>query len=969
MKKITQLLCVALIAALTLSSCGKSYKYETVPNDPLKARIYTLDNGLKVYLTVNKAEPRIQTYVTARVGGKNDPKETTGLAHYLEHLMFKGTKQFGTKDYATEQALLDEIENLYEVCRTKTDEAERKVLYAQIDSLSQEASKIAIPNEYDKLMSAIGSQGTNAFTSVDATSYVEDIPANQIETWAKIQSDRFADPIIRLFHTELETVYEEKNMSLTNDSRKSYEAMLSGLFPNHPYGQQTVLGTQDHLKNPSIRNIKKYYKTYYVANNMAVSMAGDLDPDKTIAIIDKYFGSLPTGDVPPLQTTTEEPITTPVIKEVWGNDAENIMIGFRLPGANATDIEVAEVVDYLMNNGKAGLIDLNLNQKQVVLDAGNYIYDMADGGAYILYGRPKQGQSLDEVKNLLLGQLALLRNGEFEDWLIEATINNFKMYEVRQLENNSSRARLFLDAFVNQLSWKDVVARLDRQSKLTKQDIVDFANKYFTDNNYVAVYKRTGEDKNIKKIDKPQITPIDPNRDDESEYLKAVKTISVTPIEPVFLDFDKDITKLTTTTNVPVLYKQNTENGLFELTYLFDMGSDNDKALGTAFTYLDYLGTSQYTPEEIKSEFYKIACSFNLYSASDRVYVTLNGLNENFDKALALLESLLADPQVNQAAFDNLVLDINKSRADAKLNQSRLFSMLVNYGIWGAKSSATNVLTAKELRELKPEQLTQRIKDLKQYKHRILYYGPQPADKLLDILSNTHAVAETLQEVPPPAVFTQAETPENKVLFVPYNSPQIRLSMLSKGVPFDRTMEPVRTLYNEYFSGSMNAIVFQEMREAKGLAYSASAFYQGVSKPDRSYFYYAFIATQNDKTADAISAYLEIINNMPESEKSFTLAKENLITTIRTERIIRSNVLWTYVGDLKMGYTYDSRKDRYAAYPKMTIDDVKKFQEQYVKGRPYTYCLLGDEKDSRLMDAAKQFGPIHKLSLEEIFGY
>ncbi|MDR2362584.1 MAG: insulinase family protein [Prevotellaceae bacterium] len=969
MKKITQLLCVTLIAALTLSSCGKSYKYETVPNDPLNARIYTLDNGLKVYLSVNKAEPRIQTYVTARVGGKNDPKETTGLAHYLEHLMFKGTKQFGTKDYQTEQVLLDEIENLYEVCRTKTDEAERKALYAQIDSLSQEASKIAIPNEYDKLMSAIGSQGTNAFTSFDATSYIEDIPANQIETWAKIQSDRFADPIIRLFHTELETVYEEKNMSLTNDSRKSYFAMLSGLFPNHPYGQQTVLGTQDHLKNPSIRNIKQYYKTYYVANNMAVSMAGDLDPDKTIAIIDKYFGTLPTGDVRPLQTIAEEPITAPVIKEVWGNDAEHIMIGFRLPGANATDIEIAEVVDYLMNNGKAGLIDLNLNQKQIVLGAGNYIYDMADGGAYILDGRPKQGQSLDEVKDLLLGQLALLRNGEFDDWLIEATINNFKMYEVQQLQHNASRTQVFMEAFVNQLPWKDVVARLDRQSKLTKQDIVDFANKYFAGNNYVAVYKRTGEDKNIKKIDKPQITPIDPNRDDESEYLKTVKAISVKPIEPVFLDFDKDITKFTTTTNIPVLYKQNNENGLFELTYLFDMGSDNDKALGTAFSYLNYLGTSQYTPEEIKSEFYKIACSFNLHSASDRVYVTLNGLDENFDKALTLLESLLADPQVNQAAFDNLVLDINKSRADAKLNQSRLFSMLVNYGMWGAKSSATNVLTRKELAELKPEQLTQRIKNLKQYKHRILYYGPQPTDKLLNILSNTHTVAETLQEVPPPAVFTQAETPENKVLFVPYNSPQIRLSMLSKGIPFDRAIEPVRSLYNEYFSGSMNAIVFQEMREAKGLAYSASAYYQGVSKPDRSYSYYAFIATQNDKTADAISAFLEIINNMPESEKSFTLAKENLITTIRTERIIRSNVLWTYVSDLKMGYSYDARKDRYDAYPKMTIDDIKKFQEQYIKGRPYTYCLLGDEKDARLMDAAKQFGPIHKLSLEEIFGY
>lgn len=969
MRKFASFLFVTLIAALMMSSCGGGYKYETVPNDPLKARIYTLDNGLKVYLSVNKSEPRIQTYITARVGGKNDPKETTGLAHYLEHLMFKGTDQFGTKDYASEQALLDQIEALYEGYRSTEGDAERAAIYRQIDSLSQEASKIAIPNEYDKLMNVIGSQGTNAFTSFDATSYVEDIPANQIETWAKIQGKRFADPVIRLFHTELETVYEEKNMSLTNDSRKSYESLLSGLFPNHPYGQQTVLGTQEHLKNPSIRTIKEYYKTYYVANNMAISMAGDLDPDKTIAIIDRYFGTLPTGEVPPLQAVDEEPIVEPIVREVWGNDAESITIGFRLPGASTPDMAVAEVVDYLMNNGKAGLIDLNLNQKQLVLGAGSGIYDMTDYGAYILSGRPKQGQTLDEVKNLLLGQVELLRKGEFEDWLIEAVINNFKLRAVRQLEHNSSRARLFLNAFVNRTPWKDVVERLDRQSKLTRQDVVDFANTYFSENSYVAVYKRLGEDKNIKKIDKPPITPIATNRDDESEFVKEIKAIPITPIEPVFLDYDKDLAKLSTATNVPVLYKQNTENGLFELTYLFDMGNDHDKALGTAFTYLNYLGTSQYTPEEIKSEFYKIACSFNLYSASDRVYVTLNGLDEHFDKALALLESLLADPQVNQTAFDNLLLDIHKSRADAKLNQSRLFSALVYYGVWGPKSSQTNVLTAKELSELKPEQLTQRIKDLKQYKHRVMYYGPRPEGPLLETLTNLHAVAETLRDVPPPTVFTQVETPDNQVLFVPYNAPQIRLSMLTKGVRFDRTLEPIRSLYNEYFSGSMNAIVFQEMREAKGLAYSAYANYQGVAKPDRSYVYNAFIATQNDKTADAISAFLEIINRMPESEKSFALAKESLVTAIRTERIIRSSVLWSYVNDLEMGYAGDARKDRYDAIPTMTLDDVRAFQEQYVKDRPYTYCLLGDEKDARLMEAAKQFGPVRKLKLEEIFGY
>ena len=231
------------------SSCSK-YKYETVSGDPLKTRIYTLPNGLKVYMSVMKEQPRIQTAIAVRVGGKNDPAETTGLAHYFEHLMFKGTEKFGTSDYAAEKPMLDEIERLFEVYRKTTDEAERAAIYHRIDSISYEASKIAIPNEYDKLMAAIGANGTNAFTSQDMTVYVEDIPSNQIDNWAKIQADRFLNPVIRGFHTELETIYEEKNMSLTQDGRKIWEAMDAALFPNHPYGTQTVLGTQEQPQEP-----------------------------------------------------------------------------------------------------------------------------------------------------------------------------------------------------------------------------------------------------------------------------------------------------------------------------------------------------------------------------------------------------------------------------------------------------------------------------------------------------------------------------------------------------------------------------------------------------------------------------------------------------------------------------------------------------------------------------------------------
>ena len=287
----TKFLLALCVLVLGISAQAKDYQYETVKGDMTRTRIYTLDNGLKVYLSVNNEKPRLQTFIAVRTGSKNDPAETTGLAHYLEHLMFKGTTHFGTTNAEAEAPLLEDIKARYERYRLLTDPDQRKQAYHEIDSVSQVAAQYFIPNEYDKLMAAIGAEGTNAFTSNDVTCYTEDIPSNEIENWAKIQSDRFQNMVIRGFHTELEAVYEEYNIYLTNDNDKVISALGKKLTPTHPYGTQTTIGTQEHLKNPSIVNIENYFRKWYVPNNVAICMAGDFDPDKTIAIIDQYFGS------------------------------------------------------------------------------------------------------------------------------------------------------------------------------------------------------------------------------------------------------------------------------------------------------------------------------------------------------------------------------------------------------------------------------------------------------------------------------------------------------------------------------------------------------------------------------------------------------------------------------------------------------------------------------------------------------
>jgi predicted Zn-dependent peptidase len=490
MKRISSMILVALM--LLTVSCSP-YKYETVKGDPLETKIYTLNNGLKVYMSVNEEAPRIKANIVVKVGGKNDPSETTGLAHYFEHLMFKGTEQFGTSDYAAEKPLLDQIESLFEVYRTTTDEAERAVLYHKIDSISYLASDYFIPNEYDKLMSFLGSEGTNAFTSTDMTVYVEDIPSNQIENWAKIQADRFSNAVIRGFHTELETVYEEKNMSLTKDFQKALATIDGILFPDHPYGTQTVLGTQEHLKNPSIINIKNYYKKYYVPNNMAICVSGDFNPDEMVAIIEKYFGGMqPNEDISELALKTEFQLEAPVQKEVYGLDAEAIIMGWKYPGAASKDALIAEVAASVLYNGAAGLIDLNINQEQKVLGASGMSYPRPDASELIIMAYPKQGQTLDEVREIMLEEVAKLRNGEFDEESLAGTVNNLRLAQMKSLESNASRADMFVNSFINGTEWKDEVKKLDNMSQVTKEDIIGWAEKYLRENNYAIVYKRQG---------------------------------------------------------------------------------------------------------------------------------------------------------------------------------------------------------------------------------------------------------------------------------------------------------------------------------------------------------------------------------------------------------------------------------------------------------------------------------------------
>lgn len=943
---------------------GYTYKYVT--NDPTHARFYTLKNGLTVILSPTNKEPRIQGYVAVKAGSKTDPKTNTGLAHYLEHMLFKGTDKYGTLDWKKEKAELKKIDALYEQYHDTTNDTQRKAIYKKIDSISGVASKYAIANEYDKMMTEMGGQNINAFTSFEKTVYTDDIPSSSLDKYIAVQAERFRNPVLRIFHTELEAVYEEKNRSLDNDSDLIYEVLLRNLFKKHNYGLQTTIGTIEHLKNPSLIGIRNYFNTYYVPNNMAIILSGDFNPDETIAKIDKAFAYMKPKPVPKYTFEQEDPITSPIVEEIVGPDAESTIIGFRLPGNKDKDSVLADLIGKILTNGKAGLIDLNLVKKQKLLHANAFTYPLIDYGVLYLSGSPTQGQSLEEVKSLILNEIENLKKGNFDDDLIPSILNNLKKDIIEDTETYGNRANLLMDAFTDEQDWRKEVAYLEELSKIKKEDIVAYANKYLA-NNYVVILKRKGERQNPTKIEKPNITPVETNAGKQSAFVKTIEKMPSTPIKPVFLDYNKDLQK-SKLGNAEVLYVQNKDNDLFRLRFRYKIGYLNDQKLSLAAQYIQFLGTDKKSAEQISKEFYKIASNFYITTSDEYTTVTISGLKENFAQAVKLYEELIANVKGDNEALTALKAKLQKARIDHKSDRRAIMTALTNYAMYGAKNKFNSVLSNEELNSVTSEELIDKIHKLNDVQQEIIYYGPTKLTELVAQLSTLHKVPTEFALVPPKKEFKQSVQTKNTVLFTDYDMVQAETQWVRNTTTYNPKESALISVFNSYFGGSMGSLVFQTIRESKALAYSTYGFYSVPAKKDQKYNMIAYVGSQADKFAEAVSTMNGLLNHMPEIPTNFNLAKIQVKKDIQTERITQDNIIYNYLIAKDRGLNSDIRKQIYENVDKITLKDLQNFHRKNLANKPYTYVVLASEKKLP-KEKLKKIGEVKKVSLEELFGY
>ncbi|MDA1370005.1 MAG: insulinase family protein [Proteobacteria bacterium] len=955
-------------ASQSLPALAESAGYRRIntpnENDPLDTHIYALDNGLRVYLTENHEEPRFYAEIAVRAGSKHDPADATGLAHYLEHLLFKGNQNLGTLNYAAEKPYLDRIVELYEEHFNETDPARRAEIYAEINTQAQQAAEYAIPNEIDKLYNGMGGTALNAHTWYEETVYKVGLPSNRLEQWAEIESDRFVNPVFRLFHTELETVYEEKNRTLDNSDRIIGTAVDELLWKVHPYGQQPTIGTVDHLKNPSLVYIQNYFDTYYVPNNMGIFLSGDIDIQDTIELISAKFAhwesrpvtAVGPWDEPPLQGAERDTVQYP--------GEEQVQIAFRTANNSSSDKEALIMVDMILDNRTAGLINLNLSQQQLVASAGSSPMFLNDYGVQQLYGSPKRDQSLEEVEQLLLEQIEIIKAGDFEDWIIAAIINDFKKNQKASQEFNTARVSMMRQAFIEGMEWDHFIAEIQRMEQLTKQDVVDAANKYFGED-YVAVY-RVDAQHDVPPVEKPRIDPvtIDPTR--QSAFASRVLTMEYSEIEPVFVEADSDYRVVDFADGVQLYYAPNPLNDLFTFSINVEVGTEENEKLGLSAALMDVAGTQNMSNEELQKEWYRMGSEFRFGVGENSSAIAVSGLDEQFENSLALAMELIKTPATDQNTLEQLKGILLKSREDQKSSPPAIARALYLYNRYGTESPMLEALTSEEISSTGLDELLTLPSELLNYKHTIAYTGSMPLEEVVEVLRRNHVIEGELLDMPDFRFRKARDITATELLVVDQQTAQAQVRIEFADGEFTEDDSVMSSIYTNYFGSGMSSVVFQELREARALAYSASARYaQGGRLNDQNIMLGA-IGTQTDKTVDALAAFIDLIDNMPASSERFEESVNSQLNRYRTSKLSFREVIGAVRSWERLGFETDPRRARYQELQAASMEDLLEFQQQHVKDRPKLISIVGDLSIIDTEELA-QFGTVEEVQVDQLF--
>ncbi|HMQ08668.1 MAG TPA: insulinase family protein [Saprospiraceae bacterium] len=945
------------------------YHYTYVTNDPTNSRIYTLANGLKVYLSKNEIDPKIQTMVVFKVGSAHDPETNTGLSHYLEHLLFKGTSQIGTQNWEKEKPLLDTLARMFDRYGMIKNEMERKKYYASIDSVSQEAAHYGIAEELRRLFMSLGANYVNASTFKDHTAYFNPIPKNELERWAMISGHRFREFVPRYFHTELETVYEEYNTYEGRDFYLAETELERLLFSDHPYGQKTTLGRPEHLKKPSINAIKRFFDTHYRPENAAVCLSGDLEFDDAIQIIDQYFGDWKSPDLPLIkENISSKHLTSPVKSELVAPGTEYFLMGFKMPGtSDVRGMMMARLISTFLYSGdsKSGLFYDNIVNPRHAHNINVGLIPRNQGSIFQITAYPIEGQSFTDLEALVLDQMSKLRNGDFEEWLQQASVNILENEYLANIEQNFGRSWVQANTFSADMKWEDQVTFYKKLKQISKNEVIDFAREWLKPDSYAIVYKKSGQRTNNAYISKPEISAVPLNTDIKSTFAESLENEKPeNQIGPKFYNFSTDIVSDQIGDHIPLFYNKNQLNDRFWLIFSFKTGIRSEPRMELALDYINQLGTAEFSSERFRKELLRIGCKLTLSEINGNIRYIIEGREPNFIKALELFSDFVNNMQPDQQLLDQSVRRIIEDRSLQRKNRYVIQAAMNEYLKYGENSKFLNWLTEDQLRNTSANSFTEWIKSWFQYEYEVYYGGTRSISELKKNL-NSHFSGNTPLLKWPENKDQLEPTKNNLNYFINYDMNQCDVLLTMNGPTYDsQNLHPYYNMYRRYFG---NNILNNEIRESRALAYTAALNIRLPEKKDQNFFLEFFLGTQVDKLPEALEITRNLISEMPQNENEFNTALSAYIQAIKGVRFYNLNLLNDYIQTKNRGIDTNIFEIIYKKLTSMEMDDLVEFHSNFIKSEPIKIGVIGP-KDKMDFNALRKIGEFEELTINDLFG-
>lgn len=946
-----------------------SYQSQAEDLNALKVKEYRLENGLTVWLNEDHSQPKVFGAVVVKAGAKDCPD--TGIAHYFEHMMFKGTDRIGTLDYESEKVLLDSIAMKYDELAMTEDTAARARLQKEINELSIRSSEYVIPNEFNRLINRFGGSGLNAATSYDATIYFNTFSPQYMVQWAEINSERLINPVFRLFQSELETVYEEKNMYGDFIGGQVMDTLMARYFGPHPYAYP-IIGSTKNLKNPRLTEMHKFFEDYYVASNMALILSGDFDAQQVMPILEKAFSRIRSGNAPKQEKVMLPPFNgretmkvkfpIPFIKAMG--------LGFRGVSANHEDQVALNIAVNLLNNANGtGYLD-KLMVEHKLMGALAINESMNEAGILAVAIMPKLLiQSYSSAEKMVWDEINRVKNGDFSDEMF----NSLKLEQKRQyassLENIDSRATIMMNLFSQGKSWNDYLNEVARIESITKEDVVRVAQKYFS-NNYLCVTKSTGKYPK-DNLPKPAFSPVVPrNADASSSYAKQLEKIPEQQVAPRIIDFEKDVKTSKLTPLVTLYTTPNPLNDIFTLNISYGIGALEQPELMQLTNYLQLLGTESLSFEQFRSRLQSIGSTLAFDVTSDAFVMKVTGFDNHIDETMELVGDFIRHAKADDKKLRQIVDDAKVSEKAFFKSGDNVASALLEQVKYGDQSRYLRKLSLSQIKKLKGKDMLAIYDKVRSVQCDLHYCGTLPVEKVIGTIRQHLPLERTTVASNSPYYRELKQYDRPTVFFI--DMPDMAQSIVYgyvKGDPVDdKASRHASQLFSVYFGGDMSSLMFQEIREFRSFAYRTSGRYQLPNHAHKGTAgsFTAMLSTQSDKTLDALGVLDSLIREMPLKPERMEAVKQTLVNRINNDYPPFRNLSEKVASARMEGFDRDPAEEFLRDIATMDMQDISRFYQEQISGRPVVYVITGNRKHIDMKKLA-EYGTIIKVKKKGIY--